>query len=125
MKAYSNEKPRVLEPVGNGNYLYNYDIAEETREDERGEQRQWAYQSVTVCPPLTPNAITEAVITSVFPLHYELKVINDFNAASLNLCTDEAEATARAERYGAYLTERARLKAIIDADCERLGIHEV
>lgn len=131
MKAYYNEKPSVLEAVGNGNYLYRFDITETDApsadisaegQEQPTKRKQWECEEVTVLPPITANGITEAVITSLFPLNYELKVINDFNGIQLNLFTDEEDASRKAQRYQEYLSERNRLKSIIDADCEALGI---
>lgn len=125
MTAFSTEKPSIFEAVGNGNYLYHYDIQEcdSTEPASDGQSKKmWRYEEETICPPLTSNRITEAVITGRFPSNYELKVINDFNGIALNLCSDEEEATAKAQRYQEYLSERARIKAIIDADCKTFNI---
>jgi len=133
MKAYYNEKPSVLEAVGNGNYLYRYNITEvQVEEPEQSESEatepvirtQWECEEVTVIGKPTSNGITEAVITERFPSDYEQKLVNEYNAAQLGLygAKTSEEAKAKTERYKTMLTERAALKAQIDADCEELDI---
>lgn len=131
MKAYYDERPSVLEAVGNGDYLYRFDIAEtdappaaigaEGREQPT-PRKQWECSEVTVRPPLTANRVTEAVIAASFPQSRELKLINDFNGIQFNMSADEADASRKALRYREWLEERGRLKAAVDADCARLGI---
>lgn len=129
MQAFYDSKPSVLEAVGNGSYLYRTDIKEVEVENngsdtdtETGEKRtQWQCEEVTVWSPLTSNRITEAAITDRWAANYEQKLVNEYNAAKLGLFSDE-EAEKHIKRYTDYLTERAALKAQVDADCEALGI---
>nr|DAL46846.1 MAG TPA_asm: hypothetical protein [Caudoviricetes sp.] len=44
-------------------------------------ETEYCYESVTVWSPLTPNRITEAVITDRYDTNYEQKLINEYNAA--------------------------------------------
>lgn len=71
--------------------------------------------------PLTANRITEAVITDRWNANYEQKLVNEYNAAKLGLY-DTDEAKTRIKAYTDYLTERAALKAQVDADCADLNI---
>ena len=135
MLAFYDNKPSVLEAVGDGSYKYRFDITEKTPETiatssddsnaQDGEQRtQWQCQEVTVWSPVTSNKITEAVITEVCDHNYEQKLVNEYNAAQLGLygSTTSPEATERVDAYTAYLNERKALKEQIDADCAELGI---
>lgn len=132
MKAFYDEKPSVLESVGNGSFLYRRNIEEQTVEqhaegvDEPVEAKtQFTCDEVTVFAPLTSNKITEAVIADRWPSSYEQKLVNEYNAASLGLVggsKSNDEAKAKIEAYKSFLSERAELKAQVDADCEALGI---
>ena len=132
MLAFYDNKPSVLEAVGNGSYKYRFDITEKTPETvttssddsnaQEGEQRtQWQCQEVTVWSPVTSNKITEAVITEVCDINYEQKLVNEYNAAQLGLYAPE-EAKKHIDAYTEYLNTRAALKAQVDADCAELGI---
>ena len=124
MAVYSNEKPHVLEAVGNGSYLYHYDMTEVDRPAQEGEEttgKQFKYEEVTVWAPLTANKITQKVLTSRWDSDYEQKLVNEYNSAQMGLLSEE-EATRKTEAYRAFLTERNRLKAQVDSDCAELGI---
>lgn len=130
--AFYDNKPSKLEAVGNGSYLYRWNIqevkpesvektSEEGAEAQAEKGPQFSCDEVTVWSPLTANRITEAVITSKWDANYEQKLINEYNAAKLGLyATDEAK--ERIKAYTDYLTERAALKAQVDADCADLNI---
>lgn len=133
MKAFYDSKPSVLEAVGNGNYLYRYGITEvQVEEPEQSESEatepvnrtQWECEEVTIIGKPTSNGITAAVITERFPSDFEQKLVNEYNAAQLGLygAKTSEEAKAKIERYKNMLTERAALKAQVDADCEDLDI---
>lgn len=138
MANYS-EKPNAFEPVGNGSFLYRFNIQEVTTEQQtevqtlEGEgteiqepRTSWNCDEVTVYPPVTANSITEAVIAHKWDASYEKKLINEYNAAKLGLIggsTTSAEAKAVIEKYKAFLVERQALKDSVDATCLELGIH--
>lgn len=126
MLAFYDNKPSVLEAVGNGSYRYRYNIEEvipEVTEENINEEHtsQWKCQEVTVWLPLSSNGITEAVISDKWENNYEQKLVNEYNAVQLGIITGD-EAEERVAAYKAFLTARAALKAQVDADCEELGI---
>lgn len=126
MQAFYDNKPSKFEAVGNGSYLYRYNIQEveqtATQEEAAEETRkQWSCEEVTVWSPVSSNKITQAVIADRWDSDYEQKLVNEYNGAQLGVYTDE-EAEAIIAKYRAFLTERAELKKTIDADCEELGI---
>ena len=124
MAIYSDKQPLKLEAVGNGSYLYHYNIEEVDRPAQEGEEttgKQFKYEEVTVWAPLTANKITQKVLTSRWDSDYEQKLVNEYNSAQMGLLSEE-EATRKTEAYRAFLTERAALKAQVDSDCEELGI---
>ena len=128
MKTYSDQELSRLEAVGNGSYLYRWDIHTEVQEQpsEDGEgvttRLVWVAEEVTVWMPLTPNRITSAVITEAFPADYEQKLLNEYNAANLGMIPDVAETEKRRQAYTDFLRRRAELKKEIDAFCAEQGI---
>ena len=126
MQAFYDNKPSKYEAVGNGSYLYRYNIQEQEQTDTQEEsaeeaRKQWSCEEVTVWSPISSNKITQAVIADRWDSDYEQKLVNEYNGAQLGVYTDE-EAEAIIAKYKAFLTERAELKKTIDADCEELGI---
>lgn len=129
MIAFYDNQPSKLEAVGNGSYVYRFNIEElvPVLTEENAEEKkvsQWKCEEVTVWSPLSSNKITEAVITEKWDNNQEQKLVNEYNAANLGLlgAKTSEEAKARIEAYKAYLTERASLKAQVDNDCLELGI---
>lgn len=128
MKTQSDQELKRLEAVGNGSYLYRWDIHTEVQEQpsEDGEgvttRLVWVAEEVTVWMPLTPNRITAAVITEAFPADYEQKLLNEYNAANLGMIPDREETEKRRQAYTDFLRRRAALKKEIDAFCAERGI---
>ena len=132
MLAFYDNKPSVLEAVGDGSYRYHFNIIEinpevmsSTDKDAQAEQRtQWQCQEVTVWSPVTSNKITKAVITEVCDHNYEQKLVNEYNAAQLGMYGEKTseEAQKRINAYTEYLSTREKLKAMVDADCAELCI---
>lgn len=122
MQAYYDSKPQALEAVGNGSYLYHYNVQEETVDmGEEAKKTQWKCDEVTVWPPVTSNSITEAVIAEQWDANYEQKLVNEYNSATLGLY-DETTAEMKKAAYKTFLTDRAKLKAMVDEDCKAWGI---
>ena len=124
MKTYSDNKPKVFEPVGDGGFRYNYNIKEVEVDrldiiDNKSivKQTQWEYDNVIIYLPIDKNKITRAVITNTWDSDYENKLINDYNEISLGNLTEE-EINKRTNNYITFLQERKRLKEMIDNDWE-------
>lgn len=133
MIAFYDNQPTKLEAVGNGSYVYRFNITQVEKpvqetpsevEPISEPQVQWQCDEVTVWSPITSNKITEAVITDKWDNNQEQKLINDYNSAQLGVFGERGSETA--QRYVAiytdYLNERVRLKKVVDADCKKLGI---
>jgi hypothetical protein len=125
--AIYDAKPSKYEAVGNGSYLYRWNIEEIQVPDNSDSETtviKWQCEEVTVWSPVTSNKITEAVIILKWDNNYEQKLVNDYNAAKLGVygSTTSTEATEKVAAYTAYLNERKALKEQIDADCAELGI---
>ena len=123
MKAFYDHNPSVLEAVGNGSYLYRWNIKEsEVTDSINGESiRQWECQEVTVWIPLTSNKITQDVIGELWDSDYEQKLINEYNSAVMGIY-NEALAAEKIETYKNFLAERKRIKELVDTDCTELNI---
>ena len=126
MKTYSDNKPEIFEPIGDGSFRYNYNIKEievdrvDIIDDENEtniKQTQWEYDNVIIYPPIDKDKITRAVITNTWDIDYENKLINDYNEISLGNLTEE-EINKRTNNYITFLQERKRLKEMIDNDWE-------
>lgn len=136
MIAFYDNQPAKLEAVGNGSYVYRFNIQTvekpaiaETSEtavmEESPVQEQWKCEEVIVWAPLSSNKITETVITEKWDNNQEQKLVNEFNAANLGLyggAKTSEEAKAKIAAYKDYLSNRAALKAQVDDDCLELGI---
>lgn len=121
-KVFYDNKPATLTKVGDGSYRYAWDIQPITIEiNDMDPIQQFTANEVIVWSPITANRITQAVINAVWPLDYEQKLVNEYNAAMLGVYSEEV-AKAKIEEYKAFLVERSALKAHIDADCAKLGI---
>ncbi len=126
MQAYYDHEPAVFEAVGNGSYLYRWDIQTVTDEttDEEGNTTsttQWQCQEVAVYAPISANKITAAVIAETWDSDYEQKLVNEYNAGVLSVY-DKTTAAEKKANYKAFLSARDTLKAQVDADCKTLGI---
>lgn len=121
MESNYDEKPSVIEAVGNGGWYYRWNIQEETIESEEQPRKQWSCEQVIVYAPLTSNKIVQAVIAEVWGLDIENKMLNEFNGANLGVY-DEATAADKIAKYKQFLAERNALKAQVDSDCKEAGI---
>ena len=123
--AIYDAKPSKYEAVGNGSFIYRWNIEEiQVPDNSETTVSKWQCEEVTVWSTVTPNKLTEAVITSKWDNNYEQKLVNDYNAAKLGVygSTTSTEAKEKEAAYTAYLNERKALKEQIDADCAELGI---
>ena len=129
MVNYDNQ-PSIYEAVGNGSFLYRFNIQEVTpevtgeNENQEAQPSNWECEEVTVWPPVTANKIVKTVIASKWDADREQKLINEYNAAQLGLygAKTSDEAKEKTQAYKDFLEARAALKTMVDADCEKLGI---
>lgn len=135
-RSYYDARPSKFEAVGNGSYIYRWDIQEEATTQQvmaEGEDQpvaeisrtQYSCYEVIVWASISSNKITEAVIGQMWESNYEQKLINEYNAANLGVyggSKTSDEAKAKIASYKAFLAARATLKAQIDADCAELNI---
>lgn len=136
MKAHYDNKPSVLEAMGDGSFRYRMNISEETvnsgmqsaddNEAEQQERTQWTCDEVTVWAPITSNKIKQAVMEEFCPPTHELKLTHEYNAAMADMIgeskTSDAAKTAIA-RYKEFLVNRTEVLALVQSDCDNLGIN--
>lgn len=125
MKAIYTNEPLKLEAVGNGSFLYRWNIQQEeipTNENEEAHI-QWNCDEVVVWAPLSANKIVKAVMEQQWDYTIELKFINEYNSAKLNLYGEytSEEAQEKILAYENFLETRKNLKTQIDADWEELN----
>lgn len=109
MKAYYDNKPSNIEAVGNGSYLYRWNITEESVEQEEGAKVQYSCDEVTVWSPITADKIKKAVMTETYGEDNELKLINEYNSYELGVSGDSGS-----DAYKGYLKERIGLLSQVD-----------
>ena len=127
MITYSDNKPEVFEPIGDGGFRYNYHIEEievdnfidvDNEEDSTiTKQVQWRYDNVLIYPPIIKDKITKEVIINTWDSDYEQKLVNDYNATLLGVF-DKEETKAKIDAYTNFLIERKQIKEMINRDWE-------
>ena len=100
-RVYYSEEPQPLLRLGDGSWLYRWDIQGEETEDGT----RWSCLQVRLHTTPTADSVTKAAISAMWPPDIEAKLINDYNAAAAGLLTE-----AKAAPYRIYLSERAALK---------------
>lgn len=117
MQAFYDSKPPYLEAVGNGSYVYRFNIEEvvpELTDENAGEEKvsQWKCDEVTVWIPVTSDKVIEAVIRAKYTASAELALVNKFNAYQQGL---DVEADIVNE-YTEYLSFVANVKRQVRKD---------
>lgn len=100
MKAYYDNKPGVTEAVGNGNWLYRWDIEQKEFIDETGSRQQWACEEVTINGEPEYGKCIVAVIRSRYSADDELALVNKYNSYKQGIIEDSSIET----EYAEYLT---------------------
>ena len=124
MLAFYDNKPSNWEAVGNGSFMYRWNIEEVAPEltEENAEQEKvssWKCEEVTVWPPTTADKVIEAVIREKYSASDEIGLVNKFNAYQQGL---DVEADI-VDEYTAYLSYVAEVKRQVRKDLgeERTG----
>lgn len=124
-RAYYDTKPPKLEAVGNGNYLYRWDIQEEEVQHEmmqEGEEEpvssvkkvQYSCREVTIHGKPEYGKCVEAVIRSDYSAEAELSLINQFNAYQQGVLSDAGVVS----EYEEYLAFVSSVKSMVKEDLE-------
>lgn len=117
-KVTSNNYPKTIEEVGNGSYLYHFDIEEVSNnntivhsENNTENIKSYKYDEVVVWSPISSNAITKSVMNYLWSKDAEQKYINDYNAAVLGILDN-----SYIDAYKDFMTQRKSIKEQIDKD---------
>ena len=126
MQVFYDNRPSILEKVGDGSYRYRWNITEvempnDMMEDNEETRTQWSCDEVIIFAPLSPNKITEKVIAELWDSNYEQKLLNEYNASTLGMY-DEDVAKSKINKYKVFLRQREAIKHQIDEDCKMLNI---
>lgn len=125
MKVSNNVYPAIFEPVGNGNWWYNYNIHEVQMENMDGDMMtSYEYECIQIQGEVTSNKVLRAILAEKYPADVEQKLINDFNAMQLGvipMTIDEEGEEVGPQRYMEYLQFRTEMKAQIEQDCKNNG----
>ena len=87
MKTYSDNKPKVFEPIGDDGFRYNYNIKEievdrvdiiNNKNETDIKQTQWEYDNVIIYYPIDKDKITKAVMSNTWDIDYENKYLRFF-----------------------------------------------
>lgn len=124
-RAYYDTKPPKLEAVGNGNYLYRWDIQEEEVQHEmmqEGKEEpvssvkkvQYSCREVTIHGKPEYGKCVEAVIRSDYSAEAELALINQFNAYQQDVLSDAGVVS----EYEEYLAFVSSVKSMVKEDLE-------
>ncbi len=105
--------PSAIAPVGNGGYLYRWEISKVEVESTPGFESctLWECYEVTVGEEVTQAAITEEVIDALWGGGVEQKLLNDYQAFQLGLLDESYETP-----YTEFLAQRKDLKEQIATD---------
>ena len=101
MKSNSNDRPPILQDLGNGSWHYNYNITEvevtpEPMAEAEGDQvpaarKAYDYDTVEVWGRPDYDKCVKAVLRSRRDETEEFSLINKYNAFVLGLSTDKAD----------------------------------
>ena len=113
-RAYYDKRPSAFEAVGNGNWLYRWDIQEEVieREPDMGSVTQYSCNEATIHGKPEYGNCVEAVIRSDYSTEAEFSLINQYNAYQQGISSD-ASVVSEYEEYLAYVSS---VKAMVKKD---------
>ena len=121
MKAFYDVQPEKFSDNKNGSVTYRWgiEVVEIVRNmgGEETTETKWTADEVIVYNPVTRAKIVETVISAVWGVNMEAKLLNDYNSALNGLLESEYQAN-----YLTFLTERKALKELINEDCAEMGI---
>lgn len=124
-RAFYDVKPQALEAVGNGNYLYRWDIQEEEIQSEimqLGEEEpiasvdriQYSCCEATILGNPTYDKCVEAVIRDKYTAEQEMALVNKYNSYLNSVTIDNAGV----DEYNDYLKYIFNAKMVVKRDLE-------
>lgn len=122
MKAIYDNQPSKYEENINGSHTYRWNIKEVEVNHDGVITTQWECNEVVIWTSVSRSEITRCVLASLWDSDYEAKLLNDYNAATNNILSED-EAKKAIDDYVNFLTERKAVKEMVLKDCEELGIN--
>ena len=118
-RVYYDIKPAAFEAVGNGDFLYHWDIREEKVSkdymDEDAEERtQYSCYEVTIHGKPEYGKCVEAVIRCDYTAEAELSLINQYNSYQQGMPIDEKVVN----EYAQYLSYVSGVKTMVKKDLD-------
>lgn len=120
-RAYYDKKPKAFEPVGNGDYLYHWDIQEEKvqmiqegNDEPVTERTQFSCLETVIHGQPEYNKCVEAVIRKNYTSEEELAMLNKYNAYQTGVIADDSIVT----EYEKYLQFVASTKEMVRKDLD-------
>lgn len=116
---FLHDRPATFAPQRDGQetVLYNFNITAGTQETEAGTENGFWYDSLRVSYPLTQRNVLATLLTAMYPADVEMKLQNDYNAASVGM-----ESFEKKQAYLNFLEHRKQLKEMVVADCQAAGV---
>lgn len=108
-KTHYTEEPSRMD-VAKAYVIYRWCI-------ERADDETWTAFEQRVDAPVDANKVVKNVFDAYYGNDHENKLINEFNSAQIGIISGE-EAERAKTAYANFLTERAALKADIEAAFE-------
>lgn len=118
-RAYYDKRPSAFEAVGNGDFLYHWDIKEEiidnnNMDEDVTERKQYSCYEVTIHGKPEYGKCVEAVIRYNYTAEDELSLINKYNAYQQGIVND----VDIVNEYMNYLSFISSVKEMIKRDLE-------
>ena len=106
-----DSQPKNIEAVGNGNYLFRWDIKEEQieRGEELGTITQYSYLEAVIDGIPDYSKAVSAIIRKNYNADEELALINKFNSYNQGIIED----ATIVEEYKEYLSFVAETKSMV------------
>ena len=124
-RAFYDVKPQALEAVGNGNYLYRWDVQEEEILSEIVQEQsdepiepvkrvQYSCCEATIIGTPTYDKCVEAVIRDKYTAEQEMAFVNKYNSYLNSVTID----SAGVDEYNDYLKYIFNAKMVVKRDLE-------
>jgi hypothetical protein len=98
---------------------YNYNVQEQ--QDEEGET-YYTHDTLVVPWPLTRRNVFKTLLEALYPLDFEIKLINDYNT-EMSIVPEQRD-QSKIQAYQQFLSDRETLRQQVINDCQTANIPE-
>ena len=126
-RAYYDKRPSAFEAVGNGNWLYRWDIQEEVieREPDMGSVTQYSCNEATIHGKPEYGKCVEAVIRDSYTQEEEFALINKYNTYQQGL-NDGTEAVTGYMEYLSFVNDvKTMVREALELEAETETVQAV